>query len=157
MSLDNYIAIFAATVSFVGLLLVVVQLRDSTDQRRLESILQIYGVNREIITLGFANPELFQILHGQEADPLVERHYLQLWFNHFALIHNFKDRKFFPVDLRESLERDIRYFMEEDNAQRHWQQNRTYYPAAFQSYIDHLTPPKADAPKERPPQDNVQC
>ena len=42
---------------------------------------------------------------------------------------------------------DIRYFMEEGNAQRHWQQNRVYYPAAFQTFIDHLTPSKADVPE----------
>lgn len=151
VSLDNYISLASAFIAFMGLLLVGLQLRDSTDQRRLESVLEIYGINREIIALGFTNPELFQILHGQKADPLVERHYLQLWFNHFALIHSFQKRKFFPVDLRESLEQDIRYFMEEGNARRHWQQNRIYYPPAFQTYIDHLTPSKADVPMERPP------
>lgn len=147
MSLDNYISLISATIAFAGLLLVGLQLKESTDQRRLESVLHFYGINRDIISLGFTNPELFQILHGQKADPLVERHYLQLWFNQFALIHSFKNRKVFPVDLCESMERDIRYFMEEGNAQRHWQQNRVYYPAAFQTFIDHLTPSKADVPE----------
>jgi hypothetical protein len=154
MSLDQWVAIATIAtpvVAFFGLFQVARQLMDGTDQRRMESVLQIYGVNREIISLGFTTPELLQILHGKKANPLVERHYIQLWFNQFLLIYNFRNRKFFPVDIRESLERDIHYFMEESNAQRFWQQNRIYYPEAFQNYIDRLTPPKPDVHEERPP------
>lgn len=151
MPLEQIVSLFSALISFVGLLLVVVQLRASTDQRKVESLLQVYGINREIITLGFSNPELFQILHGKKADPLLERHYLQLWFNQFALIHSFYGRKFFPPEMQESLEQDIRDFLSQENMRRYWLHQRIYYPESFQVFIDRLAGVKAGARRERPP------
>jgi hypothetical protein len=151
MSVDNYIALFSAAISFSAMLLVVLQLRDATDQRRVESLLEIYGINRTIISFGFTNPELFRILHGEKGDPLVEQHYLQLWFNQFALIHSFYQRKFFPRELCESLERDINEFMALPNVRRHWENKRRFYPLSFQAYVDRILAAEAGAPVERPP------
>jgi hypothetical protein len=150
MTVDQWVAVFSALVSFVGLLLVVYQLRDATAQRRLESLLQISAINREIITLGFSKPELFQILQGKQTDPLIEQHYLQLWFNQFELIHSFQDRRMFNADVMESLSRDIKDFMSEANARRHWQRMREFYPKSFQSFVNQITEKKTGAPKERP-------
>lgn len=151
MSLDHYVTLFTTLLSFAGWLLVVHQLRDATAQRRVESQLQLTTLNRELLTLGFSHPELFQVLHGRKADPLVERHYLQLWFNQFALIHSFHQRRLFAPELHASLERDLRDFLTQDNLRRHWQQHRQYYPGPFQAYVDGLLTGKADVPPERPP------
>jgi len=150
MPLEQVVSLFSALISFAGFLLVVFQLRSATDQRKLESLLHVYAVNHEIITLGFSNPELFQILHGKKADPILERHYLQLWFNQFALIHSFYGRKFFPPEMQESLEQDIRDFLTQENMRRYWLHQRIYYPESFQVFIDGLMG-MAGARRERPP------
>ncbi len=41
MSLDNYISLASALIAFVGLLLVMLQLRDSNRQRQSESLVEI--------------------------------------------------------------------------------------------------------------------
>lgn len=151
MPFDQIVSLSSAVISFIGLLLVAWQLRDGNKQRKVESLLQIYGINREIITLGFSNPELFQILHGKKADPILERHYLQLWFNQFALIHSFYGRKFFPPEMQESLEQDIHDFLTQENMRRYWLHQRIYYPESFQVFIDRLAGEKAGARKERLP------
>lgn len=151
MSFDQTVALFSALISFAGWLLVIVQLRDNTDQRRLESLLQVYGVNREIITLGFAHPELFQVLHGKKADPLVEIHYLQLWLNQMALIHDFNQRRFLSAEMLEGVERDIRDFMTQENMRQHWKNHRQFYPESFQAYVDRIAEGKAGVHEERPP------
>ena len=151
MTLDHWVSLASTLISFVGLLLVVIQLRDNTAQRREESLLQIYSINREILTLGFANPELFHILHGKTVNPILEAHYLQLWFNQFALIHSFYGRKLIPADMRASLERDLQEFMSQENARRHWLEKRQFYPASFQIFVDTVCSPEAGAHQQRPP------
>ena len=151
LTLDQCIALFSALLSFAGWLLVVWQLRDGNAQRRLESLLQISSVNREIVALGFDHPELFQILHGKKADPILEQHYLQLWLNQFKVIHGFKERQALPQDLLDGLTRDIRDFMAQPNMHRHWISTRQFYPASFQSFVDEIANEKAGGSSERPP------
>ena len=72
MTTDQYVAMFSAAVSFLGLLLVVLQLREGTEQRKLESQIHIYDINRKLISLGFSHPELFDVLKdgkGIDAHP----------------------------------------------------------------------------------------
>lgn len=151
LTLDQYVTLFSALLSFAGWLLVVWQLRDGNAQRRVESLLQISSVNREIVSLGFAYPELFQILDGKKANPTFEKHFLQLFLNQFTVIHAFQQRKTLPPDLLEGLVRDIRDFMAQPNMHRHWQQTRQFYPTSFQEFIDELATEKAGGSSERPP------
>jgi len=70
MTTDQYVAVFSAAISFFGLLLVVIQLRDSNEQRKLESQIRLYDITRELISLGFSNPQLFEVLKDSEnVDP----------------------------------------------------------------------------------------
>ena len=151
MPFDQLVSLFSALISFVGLVFVAWQLRDGNKQRKVESLLHIYAINREIISLGFSNPELFQILHGKKADPILERHYLQLWFNQFALIHSFYGRNFFTPEMQDCLELDMRDFLAQDNMRRYWLHQRIYYPESFQRFIDELAKARAGAHDERPP------
>ncbi len=134
------VAIFSTVISFVSLLLVILRLHSDGDQRRLESLIRIYDINRQLLTLGFSHPVLFGVLQdSKEVDPTWERHYLQLWLNQMALIHAYRKRGFFSDDLRSSLERDVREFMLMDNMQKHWKENRDVYPASFRHYVNSLT------------------
>jgi len=152
MTVEQWVAVFSALVSFAGWLLVVAQLKQGNDQRRLDSLLHIKEINREILSLGFDNPRLFPLLQGRKtADSTQEQHYLQLWFNQFELIHSFCEQGMFSQELAASLERDIGQFVSLDNVRQHWRRKRQFYTPSFQAFIDSLAEGKADAPRERPP------
>lgn len=152
MSPELYVSVFSVLISFAGWLLVVAQLKQGNAQRRLDSLLHLKEINREILALGFDNPRLFPLLQGKKiADSLQEQHYLQLWFNQFELIHSFCEQDLFSEELAASLRRDIGQFVSLDNVRQHWRRKRQFYTPSFQAFIDSLAEGKADAPKERPP------
>ena len=71
MTLDHFVSLFSAAISFAGLLLVVLQLRDSNRQKEAESLVELYDINRQLLSLGFSHPQLFTILEdAKNADPL---------------------------------------------------------------------------------------
>lgn len=150
MPTELYVSLFSTLISFAGWLLVVAQLRQGNDQRRLESLLHIKEINRAILTLGFDKPELFQVLHGKKTDSIQAVHYLQLWFNQFEMIHSFHEQGMFSHDLMESLKRDIRDFLSQGNVEAHWQKKREFYSTSFQAFIDSLASEYVGAPSERP-------
>ena len=101
MSFDHLVALASAVISFTGLLLVVIQLRDSTRQQQSQSLVEIYGMNRELITLGFSHPELFAILaDDKHSDPVLQRRYLQLWLNHFSLVNAYLNQSLVKGELK---------------------------------------------------------
>ena len=139
MALDHYVSLLTAGMSFVGLLFVALQLRDATKQREMDSLVKVYDINRELLSLGFSHPQLFAIMENKgNADPSAEKHYLQLWFNQFSLVHSYLRHSLFKREFKESLERDITDFVKLENVRRHWQRNEQYYPAAFQDYVNVL-------------------
>jgi hypothetical protein len=82
VSLDHFVSVFSALLSFVGLILVVIQFRRATTQREAESLVKLADINRELLSLGFDHPQLFPILEDSpKVDPVLERRYLQLWLN----------------------------------------------------------------------------
>lgn len=146
----DYPTAVALVFSFISIFLVIFQLHGHTEQRKIESLIQVYDINRQLLMLGFSTPELFDILQGsQNTDPVWERRYLQLWLNQMALINAIQDRGLFSAEQRESLERDMRDFLALDNMRRHWQSYRGYYPASFQTYVDSLIKTSTGAIKEK--------
>jgi hypothetical protein len=136
MSLDQWISIFSASLSLVGLLFVAWQLRDGIQQRESESLVKILDVSRELITLGFSHPQLFAILADEKADATLQKHYLQLWFNHFALIYSYIQRSVLRDELRENLQRDLNDMLRMRNMRQHWQEYGTFYPDSFKRYVN---------------------
>jgi len=135
----DYLAAVSVAISLVSVLLVVVQLRGNLRQRQLESLIHIYDVNRQLIAQGFQHPELFKILEdAPDTDPVLTRRYLQLWLNQLALIHRIHRHGLFQEELQVSLAREVREFMAQDNMRRHWQQQRSFYPASFRRFVDHV-------------------
>jgi hypothetical protein len=105
----NYFAAVSMAVSFFSLMVVIVQLGELIKQRRADAVGRIFAINRQLITLGFSNPELFGILHAEPgSDPRLERAYLQLWLNQVVQIFYTQQRGFLAADLRVSLEADAR-------------------------------------------------
>lgn len=139
MTLDHFVALFSAAISFAGLWLVVLQLRDSNRQKESESLVELYDINRQLLSLGFSHPQLFEILEDtKNADPLWERRYLQMWLNQLSLSHAFLQRSVWQPELKESLERNLADFLTLRNMQRHWRHYGPFYPASFQKCVNDL-------------------
>jgi hypothetical protein len=137
MSWDHWVSLFSSAISFFGLLLVARQMRGSTKQRESESLVKLYDINRDLISLGFSHHSLFQVLEDKKAaDPLSQKRYLQLWFNQLSLTHVYLQHSVVQPELRESLERNLADFMLMENARQHWRQYGMFYPASFQSYVN---------------------
>lgn len=132
VTLDNLL-------TFAGLLFVAWQMRDANKQNKLESQIQLQGINRELIAMGFSKPELFEIMHGaKEVDATLERRYLQLWLNQLSLFHSLKVEGVLQKDYEESCERDLRDMLELPNMRRHWQKYGKYYPTSFQKSVNDI-------------------
>jgi hypothetical protein len=150
MSPDKYLALFSTLISFAGLLLVILQLRIGNRQRESDSLVKIFDINRQLLTLGFTHPQLFGVLEGKDADPVLERYYLQLWLNQLSLIHSFLQRSIVEPELTDWLELEIADFLASPNVQRHWHLKRAFYPESFQSFVDKLCRVRTDAASGHP-------
>jgi hypothetical protein len=132
VTLDNLLLL-------VSVLIVAWQVRDATKQRKLESQIRLYDINRDLISLGFSKPELFKILKDETGvDATVQRRYLQMWLNQLCLVDAFKRSGGFTKDVEESFETDIRDMMLLENMRDHWQAYGKYYPASFQESVNNI-------------------
>src|SRR5687768_7146209 len=122
MAQFDYVSATALVVSAISLSLVLMQLYDTITQRKIDANIRISDINRELVTLGFSHPALFNVLRGEPTDPIVECRYLQLWFNQFLLIYTYQARGLFRTEHRESLGRDISDFLKLQNVQLHWRE-----------------------------------
>ncbi|GEM_PF-2607585 len=126
-------------VTLAGFLLVAWQMRDGNRQRKIESQIQLQAVNRELLTLGFSNPELFKVLEdAEDVDPKIETYYLQLWLNQFCLFDALSRSGGFKRDVRDSLEIDFRDMMQMNNMRRLWKKCGKFYPASFQESVNDI-------------------
>lgn len=136
VSFDHIVSLSSALISLIGLVFVALQLREGNRQQQLASLVEIYDINRQLLTLGFSHPKLFEILaDAPNADPTLERRYLQLWLNQFALIHSYMKEAVFKRELKDSLTREVAEFFTMENMQRHWRRHGTFYPASFQNFV----------------------
>ena len=139
MTIDQWLSASLDVISFLGFVVVIIQLRDSTRQTKLESQIRLYDINRELISLGFSKPELFRVLHdADKVDPTIERRYLQLWLNQLCLVNSFKQSRTFTKEVQDSFEADVRDMLRMENMRRHWQEFEQYYPASFRKSVNDL-------------------
>ena len=147
MPSPEVLSAFSTLISFASILLVVLQLRGHLRQRKVESLIHVYDITRELISLGFDHPELFDILADNgDADPVRERRYLQLWLNQSALIFMIHRHGLFERELEASLSRELREFMGQENMRVHWRRQRLYYPKSFRRFVDGVTAPVEGGP-----------
>jgi hypothetical protein len=150
MTTDQYIALFSATVSFIALIFVGVQIRAATRQRTSDSLVKILDTNRELITLGFSHPQLFEILTGDKnPNHVFTQRYLQLWLNQFSLVYFYLQNSVLQGEAKDNLERDLSEFMTMPNMRKHWQKFGKLYPASFQTYINEILR-KDESPGDKP-------
>jgi hypothetical protein len=139
MTIDQWLSASLDVISFLGFVVVIFQLRDSNRQTKLESQIRVHDITRELISLGFSNPQLFQVLkNAKEVDRTVEERYLQLWLNQLSLIHSFRESGAFEKDVQESFEIDLRDIVKMPNMRRHWRAVQKYYPASFRKSVNDI-------------------
>src|SRR5882672_9526585 len=156
MPLDQIVSLFSALISFAGLVFVALQLRDGNKQQELASLVEIYDINRELLTLGFSQPKLFEILaDAPQTDATLERRYLQLWLNQFAIIHSYMEEAVFKRELKDSLTREVAEFFTMENMQRHWRHHGAFYPVSFQEFVSEVL--KKNEPPKPAAQDDSGC
>ena len=144
------IAFFAAITSFASVWLFIKQMREGAKERKLQSQIRLYDINRELISLGFSHPKLFGILTEQPDTDPIERRYLQLWLNQLALVHSIKLQGAFEPDVQESFETDFRDIMAMKKMQHHWQKFGKYYPASFQKFVNQTIHEVGHEPQHAP-------
>ena len=148
MPFDHIVSLVSASMSFIGLIFVAVQLRSSNRQRELESIVKLYDINRQLITLGFSHPALLEVLEDKEiTHSLSAKRYLQLWPNQLSLSHSFLKRSVAEPELQDELRRNLVDFMGMKNMQKHWQHYGSFYPTSFQVYVNDIL--KKDEPPKK--------
>ena len=126
-------------LTFAGLVFVAWQMRDANKQSKLESQIRLYDINRELISLGFSKPELFEVLKDEKkADPTMERWYLQLWLNQLSLFNSLKTAGVLQKDYQESVEHDLLDMFGMSNMRRHWQEFEQFYPASFRRSVNDI-------------------
>jgi len=150
MTLDQLVSLFSAAISFAGLIFVALQLRDTNRQRESEAIVKLYDVNRQLITLAFSHPVLFEVLEDKHiANPLLEKRYLQLWLNQLSLIHAFLKHAVVQLELQDELHRNLVDFLSMANMRKHWKHYGSFYPDSFQQRVNDILvkdgPPKRAA------------
>ncbi len=139
MTIDQWLAASLDVISFLGFVVVIIQLRDTNRQTKLESQIHIHEITRDLISLGFSNPQLFEVLkNSTHVDRTVEARYLQLWLNQLSLIHSFRQTGAFEKDVQDSFETDFRDIVRMPNMRRHWSAVEKYYPASFQRSVNEI-------------------
>lgn len=132
MDISGIFAAVSAVVSVVSLLTVFVELRSGRLQRKAESLIQVYDANRELLTLGFDKPELFDVIGTGDYG----HRYLQLWVNHIALIVELRRQNLFSPTQWKALDNDIGYFVENPKFRLIWPEIRMFYPRPLQKILD---------------------
>lgn len=139
------------TVSIVSSLCVVAkQQHDANRQRESEAMLKLYDINRQLITLGFSHPELFDVMEDEHIqNSLFEKRYLQLWLNQLAVSHAFLKRAVSQREFKEELRRNLEDFISMKLMQNHWQHHFMFYTDSFQRRVNGILskdePPKKTA------------
>lgn len=126
-------------IQIIGLFIVAWQLWIANKQRETDSLARLLDTNRQLISLGFSQPELLKILRDEKnVNPALEHYFLQLWLNHFSMAHAYIKHSFFRRERRENLTRGITGFMKMANMQHHWENEGQYYPPSFQKFVNKI-------------------
>jgi hypothetical protein len=159
MSFDQRIALFSAIVGFLtlvigtgGLVTVIVQLREAARQREADSMIKLFDINRELLSLGFSNHGLFKVLEDQSGtDELSEKRYLQLWLNQVWMMHYFAQRAINHPELKESLDWNLTDLLAMKNMRHRWEQSGQAYPASFRCRVNEIIKKLEPSPVATPP------
>lgn len=158
MEISEYMAIISTVISVVSLTVVFIELHGNRKQNETSAIIQIYDINRQLVSLGFSHPELFEVTRGQHPQSTeTQRRYIQLWLNQMELCYQMNKRGLFQSSQWESMKLDIEDFMGIDRVQAHWKSFGQFYPEPFRHFIDELIPEKlldtkkAGASEDDPP------
>lgn len=131
------ISLLALAVSLSTLWYLIVQVRAYTKQLKLDSLIKISEINREILSLGFSDSELFDILENDATENTKKaKRYYQLWLNQIDIIWHAQKYDLFDADDNESIRTDIADLFMLGGMRSHWDSVSKYYSKGLCKYID---------------------
>jgi len=143
------LSLLALCVSVGTLFYTVRQVGLLRSQLKIDADLRVAAVSRELFTMAFQDPELFNLF---EDKPLLnkqkERHYVQMWFNHVHTMWNVHEHGLISDAEWYSDMKDIALFFSINIVRKHWEESRGFFPANFVQFITSL--------KDYRPQDPTQ-
>ena len=148
MLFDHFVPLLSALVGVAGFFYVARQFRISQRQRESESLVKLYDINRELLSLAISHPVLLEILEDREcSNSLLKKRYLQMWLNQLSITFEFLQRTVIDSELKQSLLLNIEDFFSANNLREHWREYGLFYPLSFQIHVNHILkkvePPEA--------------
>lgn len=135
-----FISAFALLVSLISTSVLFFLMRTTSRQTSLDAYCRINDINRTLITIGFEDRELLDLLDGHQInDHQKAQRYLQLWLNQIAIIHASRKLCLIDNNLWNSMFCDASEFFELPIMRDHWSQVRQYYDPELQSLLDRMS------------------
>lgn len=130
----------AALVVSIGTgVFVYIQVRGYLKQLRFDALSRVLEINRTLLSLGFQNGALFDVLEGRSIPNVqIEKRYLQMWLNQIHLLWLAHREDLIDADHWEGHSRDFVSFVSLPNFKAHWQHTREFYSPDFGSFVDGL-------------------
>lgn len=126
----------ALLVSIWTLIYTVRQVGLLRSQIGLDLDMRVAAVNRELLTMAFNDPELFNVLDDKPlSNPHKERHYVQMWFNHVHTMWNVQKHGLKPEAEWYSDVKDIALLFSLTIVKKHWEDSKSFFPADFVQFI----------------------
>ena len=151
MTLEQWVSVFGTVIGFCGLLFVGLQFRQGNRQRESDSMVKLYDINRELLTLSFHFPQLLDLLEDKDIpDRRMQKRYLQMLLNQMEQFFSFSRNAMRDKELKESVERNLVDFLSMRTMQEHWKESGSFYTASFQRHVNAILnkkePPRSAAP-----------
>ena len=133
------ISLLAFGLSLISVLYVYVQVKAQRRQQQMDFHVRLVEINRELLNMGFAYPELLAVLRGEEIDDKDKQtRFIQMWINQSLVMWLGKEHGIIGEDVWYSLRRDIATFVNRPPMKAHWLQFAPYYIPGFANFMNGL-------------------
>jgi hypothetical protein len=133
------LSVLALGVSIWTLLYTIRQVRLLRSQLGLDVDLRVAAVNRELLTMAFDDPELFNLFDDKPiSNGNKERCYVQMWLNHVHTMWNIHKHGLKPDAEWYSDQKDIALLFSLKAVRKHWENSKSFFPADFVQFVASL-------------------
>jgi len=133
------ISFFAFFLSLASTIFVFLQIKLRKKQIFLDNFSRISTINRELLTLGFNDGELFDILDGKKIENTSkQKRYIQLWVNQADIIFAAYNNGTLDKKIFKGFRGDIGELFSNETFRRHWSNVKHYYSNEMQEFIQSL-------------------
>lgn len=146
----DYVIVLPIVISCIAITLTLIQLSLLRRQLHLDALIKIVQSNRELMTMGFEKPALWEFFKGKwetvtdEAAKEQRRRYFQLWLNHMHVIWKAREVGLYDMHEWNCTRDDMADFFRLEPFRAHWHEVQRFYPEPFRREMRELIafPPK---------------